>query len=467
MKWRIVVLAMLVVTPTLSYAQRSSSAFHANGRAILRELVETNTTASSGNTTFAARKMAARFLAAGFPQADVQIVGPADKNRNLVVRYRGRGAARPVLLLAHLDVVEARREDWSFDPFTLTERDGYFYGRGTQDQKGGAAALVAALLRMKQEGVVPRRDLILALTAGEEGGMTYNGVEWLLKSRRDLIDAEYAINVDAGGGEMENGKHTILDVQAAEKVYHTVTLTVRNPGGHSSLPRTDNAIYELAAALERLASFDFPARPSALTRAYFGQAAVSAAPALAADMAAIAQGRDDSASIARLSRVPLYNSILRTTCVATRLAAGHADNALPQTATATVNCRMLPSDRAADVERTLVRIIADTGVHLAPTDTAHPSPESPLRPDVFKVIDATVRQVWGPMPIVPYMETGATDGLYLRNAGIPVYGFNGLFIPIDDVRAHGRDERILVTAFDESLDFTYTLLRNLTSAPRP
>lgn len=455
------VAAACFIAPAIALGQQASNDYHARGHGILRDLVETNTTASSGNTTVAAEKMATRFRAAGFPASDVQIVGPSAKNQNLVVRYRGNGGSKPVLLIAHLDVVEAKREDWTYDPFSLTETGGYFYGRGTQDQKGGAAALVDALLRMRHEGIVPRRDLILALTAGEEGGMDYNGIEWLLANRRGLIEAEYAINVDAGGGEMENGKRTIFDVQAAEKVYHSVTLTAKNPGGHSSLPRKDNAIYELAAALERVARFDFPAKPSELTRAYFAKAAVSAPRDLAADMRSVGSGRADPAAVARLSRVPLYNSILRTTCVATRIEGGHADNALPQTARALVNCRMLPSDRASDVERTLVHVIADTGVHLAPTDTAKPSPASPLRPDLFQVLEATVRALWGPVPIVPYMETGATDGLFLRNAGIPVYGFNGLFIPIDDVRAHGKDERIGVRNFDDSLDFTYEFLRRL------
>src|SRR3954471_22324396 len=259
-------IALAVITlstaSTVAAQQQSSTTFHQLGHAILRELIEVNTTASSGNTTIAAEQLANRFKDAGFVDADAQVVGPSGKNRNLVVRYRGTGAHKPVLLLAHLDVVEAKRADWTYDPFALTERDGYFYGRGTQDQKGGAAMLVTTLLRLKEEHVVPDRDLILALTAGEEGGMPYNGVEWLIKNKRALIDADYAINVDAGGGEMEKGKHTLFDVQAAEKVFHSVALTVTNPGGHSSLPRKDNAIYSLAAALERLSKFDFPAKPN-------------------------------------------------------------------------------------------------------------------------------------------------------------------------------------------------------------
>ncbi|HEV8449659.1 MAG TPA: M20/M25/M40 family metallo-hydrolase [Gemmatimonadaceae bacterium] len=453
--------ALLIAAPALAQ-QPSRSDYHALGRAILRELIETNTTASAGNTTVAAEQLQVRFKDAGFAPEDDQVVGPTPKNRNLVVRYRGSGAHKPVLLLAHLDVVEAKRDDWTYDPFVLTEKDGYFYGRGTQDVKGGAAMLVAALLRMKQEKIVPDRDFILALTAGEEGGMPYNGVQWLIANQRPLIDAEYVINVDAGGGELENGKHTLFDVQAAEKVFHSVSLTAKNPGGHSSLPRKDNAIYELAKALERVGAYEFPAKPNDVVKKYFMQASATVAPQVAADMRAVAAGTATPAAVARLSTTPLYNALMRTTCVATMLNGGHAPNALPQTATALVNCRMLPGDDPAAVEQALVRAIGDTGVHLAPIDTARPSPASPLRPDVFSAVEASVNAVWGKVPVVPIMETGATDGLFLRNAGVPVYAFSGLFIATNDVRAHGKDERILVTAFDDGLDFTYDFLKRIT-----
>ena len=442
--------------------QQSPETFHQLGHAILRELIETNTTGSSGNTTIAAGQLATRFRDAGFPEADVQVVGPTPKNLNLVVRYRGSGAHRPILLIAHLDVVEAKREDWTYDPFRLTEHDGYFYGRGTQDQKGGVATLVTTLLRLKEEHVVPDRDLIVALTAGEEGGMPYNGVQWLIKNKHDLIDAEYAINVDAGGGEMEHGKHTLFDVQAAEKVFHSVSLTVRNPGGHSSLPRKDNAIYSLARALDRLSAYEFPARVNDVVKAYFTQAAAIAAPDVARDLKRVAAGNADRATLARVSATPLYNALLRTTCVATMLEAGHAQNALPQTARATVNCRMLPGDDPAEIEQTIARVVSDTSVRVTPLDTAVASPPSPLRPDLFTAVTASVRAVWGEVPVVPIMETGATDGLYLRNAGVPVYGFSGLFIETNDVRAHGKDERILVKRYDEALDFTYDLLKRIT-----
>ena len=460
---RISLFVAAAIAATRLGAQQPSATYHQLGHAILREMIETNTTGASGNTSPLAEQLAVRFHDAGFSEADAQVVGPTPKNRNLIVRYRGTGARKPVLLLAHLDVVEAKREDWTFDPFVLTEKNGYFYGRGTQDQKGGAAMLVAALLRLKAEHFTPDRDLILALTAGEEGGMPYNGVDWLIKNKRSLIDAEYAINVDAGGGEIENGKHTLFDVQAAEKVYHSVSLTAKNPGGHSSLPRKDNAIYALASALERLSKYDFPAQPNDVVKAYFEKAAAVAPPAVAADMRKVAAGTADAAAIARLSKTPLYNALLRTTCVATQLEGGHAPNALPQTARAVVNCRMLPGSDAKDVERTIARVVNDTAAHVAPIDTAVPSPASPLRQDVFNAVEASVKAVWGNVPIVPIMETGATDGLYLRNAGVPVYGFSGLFIPVDDVRAHGKDERILISSFDQGMDFTYDILKRVAS----
>jgi acetylornithine deacetylase/succinyl-diaminopimelate desuccinylase-like protein len=429
------------------------------GRDILKELIETNTTHSTGTVTLASERMAARLLAAGFPRADVQIVGDADKKRNLVARYRGRGTRKPVLLIAHLDVVEAKREDWSFDPFVLTERDGFFYGRGTLDVKGGAATLVAAFVRLRQEGWVPDRDLILALTADEEGGPD-NGIAWLLANRRDLIAAEYCINVDSGGGELRGNKITALDVQAAEKVYGSFTLTVKNPGGHSSLPTKDNAIYRLAAGLQRLAQFEFPVRLTEVTRAYFERMAPLASGQEASDMRAVARQPPDAEAAARLSaKSPFYNALLRTTCVPTLLRGGHAENALPQTAEAVVNCRMLPDENPAAVKQTLERVVADSAIVVTPIGTPTPSPPSPLAPEVFKSIEAAARAVWGSVPIVPFMETGATDGLLLRNAGIPVYGTNGIAYDPDDVRAHGKDERILVQSYNEGLEFAYQVAK--------
>jgi acetylornithine deacetylase/succinyl-diaminopimelate desuccinylase-like protein len=451
-------------------AQTPLTPYQFLGRDILRELVETNTEFSIGSTTRAAEKMAARFRAAGFPASDVMIVGPDTgrdaNNRNLVVRYRGAGRRRPILLIGHLDVVEARPSDWVLDPFTLTERDGHFYGRGTLDMKNGDASWVAALLRMKQEGVVPAGDYILALTAGEEGGGGYNGIEWLMANAKGLVDAEYVLNADAGGGELRDGKPTALDVQAAEKVFHSVRLTARNPGGHSSLPRKDNAIYALAAALGRIAAYEFPVRTNAVTRGYFARTAPLMAADVAADMRAVsASEMPDAAAAARLAgRSAFYNAQLRTTCVATLLQAGHAENALPQTAQATVNCRMLPGTDAAEVEATLRRVVGDTSIAITPVRPSVPSPPSSLPSAIEGAIAQVTRSVWGALPIVPNMETGATDGLYLRNAGIPVYGVSGLFVDptIDeDNRAHGLNERIGVKAYYDQLEFTYRLLKAL------
>lgn len=460
--------AVVVVIP--AGAQTPLTPYQSLGRDILRELIETNTAYSIGSTTKAAELMAARFRAAGFPAADVQIVGPDTgrdaKDRNLVVRYRGAGKRRPILLIGHLDVVEARPSDWVLDPFTLTERDGYFYGRGTLDMKNGDAAWAAALLRMKQEGVVPSGDYILALTAGEEGGGGYIGVPWLLEHRRDLLDVQYVLNADAGGGELRNGKPVAFDVQAAEKVYHSMHLTARNPGGHSSLPRRDNAIYALAAGLGRLAAYDFPIRTNAVTRRYFARNASLVSPDIAVDLRAVSAGdKPDAAAAARLSaRSAFYNALLRTTCVATMLQAGHAENALPQRAEATVNCRMLPGSDPAEVEQTVRRVVADSTIVVTPLRAAVASPESPLPAEVERTIDLVVRSLWGPLPIVPTMETGATDGLFLRNAGIAVYGVSGLFFDPnidDDTRAHGLNERIGVKAFYDQLEFTYRLLKTL------
>ena len=456
--------------------QTPLTAYQSLGRDLLRDLIETNTTYSTGSTTGAAERLAARFRAAGFPAADVQIAGPDTgrdaKDRNLIVRYRGKGTRRPVLLIGHLDVVEARREDWVLDPFVLTERDGHFYGRGTLDMKNGVAAWVASLLRMKQEGIVPAGDYVLALTAGEEGGGGYNGIQWLLAHRRDLIDVAYVLNADAGGGELHDGKPVEMDVQAAEKVFQSYRLTVRNPGGHSSLPEKDNAIYRLAAALGRLGVYEFPMQTNAITREYFARSAALNQGDLAADLRAVsAKPTVDSAAAARLAaRSPFYNALLRTTCVATLIQGGHAVNALPQRAAATVNCRILPGVDPAEIERTIRSVVADTAVAITRADTAVPSPPSPLSPPVEQAIRSATTAIWGPLPLVPTMETGATDGLFLRNAGIPVYGVSGYFVDPNkpaDTRAHGLDERIGVKAFYDQLEFTYRLLRALDQTRAP
>jgi acetylornithine deacetylase/succinyl-diaminopimelate desuccinylase-like protein len=429
-------------------------------RDLLQELIEIDTTDPDGDNTAAAQAMADRLLAAGFPPEDVQVLAPAEKKGNLVARYRGRDSGRkPLLLLAHIDVVAADPADWTLPPFTFIEEDGYYYGRGTTDDKDEAAIHVANLIRLKEEGFVPDRDIIVALTADEESG-PHNGVEWLLENHRDLIDAEYALN-EGGGGAMKDGIHVTNAVQASEKVYQTFILETTNPGGHSSLPVRDNAIYHLADALVRIRNYDFPVVLNEVTRLFFERSANLEEGELADAMRGVLQDPPDPASIAFLSGTPYYNSRLRTTCVATRLDAGHADNALPQRARATVNCRVLPGESIDAVHNTLETIIGDDKVSVTRAAPAKPSPPSPLTPEVLGAIEAVTEQMWPGVPVLPTMSTGATDGLYLRNAGIPVYGVSGLFGDIDDVRAHGQNERIRIESYFEGQEFLYRLTRAL------
>ena len=429
-------------------------------RQILKQLIEINTTDSVGDNTRAAEAMAARFRQAGFPESDIHVLSPVPRKGNLVVRLRGSGAARPILFLGHLDVVEANRADWSFDPFTLLEKDGYFYGRGTEDTKGNDATMVEAFLRIKRSGLRPARDFILALTANEEGG-TPNGVDWLLKNHRDLFDAEFSINTDAGSGVIKNGRRLYMELEAAEKVFLSFKLTVTNPGGHSSRPSKDNAIYHLAEGLGRLAHYDFPVQLFDVTRANFERLAPFYKGQLSADLKAITANPNDAAVVARLSASPLYNAELRTTCVPTMLSGGHAENALPQTATAVVNCRLLPIDKAEDVERTLTTVLADTAIKISVMTPAKSSRISPMNPLVLAAVSEATNKIWPGLKVVPYMGTGASDGVYLRAAGIPTYGVSGIFVDEDDSRAHGRDERILVQSFDEAVDFLYDLAISL------
>ena len=432
-------------------------------REIYKQMIEVKSGFTTGSTTPIAESVAARFRAAGFPVSDVFVSGPIPTKANVVVRYRGTGARKPILLLAHIDVVEARREDWTVDPFVFLERDGYFYGRGTADDKAQAAVWVANLIRFKQEGYVPERDLIVALTADEEGG-TSNGVAWLLEHHRALIDAEYGLN-EGGDGEIKNGTRVANEVQAAEKVYHSIALEARNPGGHSSLPRRDHAIYQLAAALTRLAGFEFPVELNDVTRGYFSRMAQIEKGQTAADMKALAAAVPDPEAVRRLAAAsPLYNSVMRTTCVATQLSGGHAENALPQAARAVVNCRILPGTDPATVERALARVIADPGITMSTVWKGVPSPASPLRPDLMAAVDRHTAEMWPGVVVVPVMATGATDGVYLRNASIPVYGVSGFFLDLDDVRAHGRDERIGVREFYEGREFLYRLVKTLSAA---
>jgi acetylornithine deacetylase/succinyl-diaminopimelate desuccinylase-like protein len=459
-------IALALLAPLGARTQSGLTPAQAEARAIFKQLIEINTSYKEGSTAPAARAMAKRFLDAGFPAADIHILGPAgDKDSNLVVRVPGTSKAlKPILLIAHLDVVEALRSDWSMDPYRFTERDGFFYGRGTSDIKDGDAILVETLLRLHREHAVPERTLIVALTAGEEGGGGYNGISWLLEHHRDLIDAELCINPDGGDPLIKDGKRMVRPVQASEKLFQSYRLTVTNKGGHSSMPTPDNAIARLAQGIVRVSKYQFPVRLTETTRAYFLRSAPLQTGQLAADMRAIATNERDSAAAARLSASPFYNAQLRTTCVPTMLDGGHAQNALPQSAHAIVNCRILPGETPDQVLAVLVRVVADDSVHIAPVDKNSPGTPSPLSPAIMAPVEKVTARLWPGVPVIPQMETGATDGAALRAAGIPTYGLSSVFLDVDDVRAHGRDERIMVKSFDEGVDYMYQLVREVAVA---
>jgi len=431
-------------------------------REIYKEMVEIKSGYTTGATTPVAEAVARRLKAAGVADADIFIGGAIPTKANLVVRYHGTGGRRPILLLAHTDVVEAKREDWSMDPFTLTERDGYFYGRGTGDDKAQAAVWIANLIRYKREGFRPDRDIIVALTADEEGGGPYNGVQWLLKNHRALIDADFCLN-EGGWGESVDGKRLSNDVQVSEKYVVNYRLEVRNKGGHSSLPVPDNAIYHLAGALDRLSKFSFPLKTNLVTQAYFAAMSTIEGGSIAGDLAKVANG--DQSAMGRVARATTsWNATLRTTCVATQLEAGHAKNALPQLAAANVNCRVLPEDTVDEVTKTLTRVIADDQVTVSVDGPVESGPPSPMRDDVMTAIRAATETMWPGVRAVPMMVMGATDGLHLRAAGIPSYGVQGFFYDRDDIRFHGQDERLKVQSFYEGQAFLYELVKRLASS---
>ena len=430
---------------------------------IFRELLEINTVTATGDTARAAEAMAARLRTAGFSGSDVQVFTPAPRKGNLVARLRGTGTRRPILLLAHLDVVEAKREDWSSDPFKLLEKDGYFYGRGVADDKYMAAAFVANLIRYKQEGFKPARDIILVLETDEEIlDVDAVGIQWLLKNHRDLIDAEFALN-EGGGVGARQGKVLRNSLQTSEKVPVNYRLEVKDSGGHSSVPRKDNAIYHLADGLARLAKFEFPVTLNATTRAWLERSAPLEDAQVGADMRSVASAKPDPAAVARLSAMPGYNAQMRTTCVATMIDGGHAANALPQTAGATVNCRVLPGESMEAVQKTLVRVLADNRISVTPTWTHVSSSPSPLNPEIMQAVERLSAEFWPGVPVIPTMSTGATDGSFLRNAGIPTYGHSGLAGEIDDNRAHGKDERVSIKAFHQGQEYLYRLVKTLSS----
>jgi acetylornithine deacetylase/succinyl-diaminopimelate desuccinylase-like protein len=461
---RTIVLALMAAVAAGSVsAGEPLSSERREAREIFKELIEFRTVAGVADTTTnAANAMAERLTAAGFPDRDVQVLSHEAGLGMLVARYRGDGRAnkKPILLMAHLDVVDALKEDWSLDPFKFTERDGYFYGRGTGDNKGGAAALVATFLRFKAEGYVPDRDLIMVLTADEE--TTAGSIKWLLKKKRKLVDSEYALNTDSGGGARRGDTPISFSVQASEKTYITFIARFRNAGGHSSVPVADNAIYHLAAALGRLSAHRFPAKMNEVTRAFFAEQAKLSEGDISEAMADVAGPNPTREAFDLLSEDTYFNALLRTTCVATMLKGGHAENALPQMAQATINCRMLPDSDAQGIEATLREVLDDPALELEVSYPPTFGPSSPLRDDVLAAVRLAVDVRYPGLAIVPDMSTGATDGLYVRNAGIPTYGVAGLFGDIDDGRAHGRDERVGVEDFYAAVEHWQILLKALT-----
>jgi acetylornithine deacetylase/succinyl-diaminopimelate desuccinylase-like protein len=428
---------------------------------IYKELVEIDTTTATGNTKAAAEAMAARLKAAGFSDADVQVFSPAPRKGNLVARLHGSGARKPILLVAHLDVVPALRSDWTVDPFKLTEQDGYFYARGSSDDKYMAASFVANLIRYKNEGYKPDRDIIVALETDEEI-LDHDalGIQWLLKNHRDLIDAEFALN-EGGGVGMKDGKAVRNSIQTSEKVSVSFQLEVKNSGGHSSVPRKDNAIYHLADGLSRLARFDFPLHLNDTTRGFFERSAQLESGQMAADMKAVVAEKPDPEALARLGNNAVYNAQLRTTCVATMLQGGHAVNALPQLATAKVNCRVMPGEPIEEIKATLVRVLADDQISVTQQGEAVLSEPSKLSEGIVGAIEKLSHETWPDAIVVPVMSAGATDGSYLRNAGIPTYGHSGMANDINDIRAHGKDERVPVKSFYQGNEYLYRLVKML------
>ncbi|HLY58124.1 MAG TPA: M20/M25/M40 family metallo-hydrolase [Stellaceae bacterium] len=462
--WLTALLALVAVSGGARSDTLAPPPIRALSRDMLRELVEIDTTSAHG-TLAAAQAIVARARAAGFASDDVTLLAPPDQptRANVVVRLHGSGKAKPLLLIGHIDVVEAPRETWSVDPFKLTEKDGYFYGRGTLDMKGEDVAVLTSLIRMKQEGFVPDRDIVAAFTADEEAG-TADGAEWLLKTHRALIDAALAINPDEGAAGFRRGKRVYYGIQTSTKRYVTFVLEASGQSGHTAIPLPDNAIYELAAGLERLAAFKFPIELDDTTRAYFARMAETETGQTRADMAAVAKLPPDLAAAERLAENPERNATLRTTCVATLLKAGTVENALADAAQATVQCRVLPQDDPDKVRDALIRMLGTTAIRVKMTEGGSPNPASPPSPAIMERVEGAVHSMWPGLPVLPSLNIGASDSVYTRAAGIPTYGLCSIFYDLDDDRAHGDDERIGVANFDEGVEFMYRLLKAMSAA---
>jgi acetylornithine deacetylase/succinyl-diaminopimelate desuccinylase-like protein len=465
-------LALLLLSATYAGAQATPPIYTPGrltpvqqiARDVFKELIEINTSVTTGNVTAGAVAMAKRFRDAGIPEADIFVGGPRADKHNVVARFRGKNPAgrKPLLLLAHLDVVEALKSDWSpeFDPFKFTEKDGYYYARGIADDKAMASIFVANLIRMKQEGYVPDRDIIIALTADEESG-AFNGVDWLVQNHKELIDAGIGIN-EGGGGTLRDGKPLFNTIQLAQKITTNYTLQATNRGGHSSVPRKDNAITSLADALSRIGRYEFPVQLSEVTREFFAKTALSETPAMARAMKALVANPKDKAAVQVVASDEKYSSMLRTTCVATMLSGGHATNALPQLAEANINCRLYPTDSPEYVRSSLAAAIKDTSVKVLIKTQRPPSPPAKLSPEIMEPVTRVTKELFGDIPVIPTMSTGANDSRFLLAIGIQSYGVSGLFAdPKTDARAHGRDERIRMQSYYEGQEFLYRLTKLL------
>ena len=432
-------------------------------RDLYKELVETNTTLSVGSCTTAAEKMAARLKAAGYADSDMELIVPPEHPKwgALIANLKGSDAKlKPIMLLAHIDVVEANRADWVRDPFTLIEEGGYFYARGASDDKAMASIFTDAMIRYKAEGFKPRRGLKLALTCGEETSDTFDGVDWLLKNRPETMAAEFALNEGAGGRLNEKGERQFLGIQAGEKVYQDFTLVTTIPGGHSSRPSKDNAIYHLSGALSRLGAYDFPIAINEATRNHFAKMGPIEGGESGAAMSAVAKDPTNTAAVAVVARDASRNSMMRTTCVATMVTAGHAPNALPQRAQANVNCRILPGESIESVRKQLIKVFADDKISVTPVGVPSPvSPPPPLTRTIVAPIEKVSAKMWPGVPLVPAMSTGATDGRFTNAAGTPTYGLSGIFGEPDGGGVHGLNERVRVDALYDGRDFLYEVVK--------
>ncbi len=454
-------LSLLVATPALAAsAPRSPVASETLAREIFAELVGLNTTHAIGSAK-AADALAARFLAAGFPTTDVYVGGPRPDKMNIVVRLHGKGKGSPVLYNAHLDVVEAIRETWSMDPFALTEKDGFFYGRGTVDVKNEVAILAANLIRLKREGYTPERDIILFFNTDEETGGDANGVEWMLKEHRPLIEAGLVINHDAGKAQALHGEKLWNTIQTAEKVYATYSLTTAGAGGHSSLPPRDNAIARLARALAKLDAYQFPVRFSDTTRQYLEAVSGRVGVETAVAVRSLLANPTDAVALDKLRDAPVINAQVHSTCPVTVLQGGQSESALPMRAKATIQCRLLPDEKPDEVLATLKRVIDDPTVEIGVVWAPVPSPAATLDRAVVAKVEKVTDEMWPGLKLVPVMSSGASDSVYFRRAGLQTFGVSGTFVEESDLRAHGRDERVGVNEFFESLEFSYRLIRSL------